>query len=92
MKNNDPTSRKKFLRSSSAINFHSGFVSDPSTYYEVLEPVTKTNKPPMVLIHGGAVSGACYMVTADGQIGRAHAELQSHHDLVCRLLLEKKKI
>src|SRR5438034_6422864 len=25
------------------------------------------------------------------QIGRAHAELQSHSDLVCRLLLEKKK-
>ena len=24
------------------------------------------------------------------QIGRAHVELQSHHDLVCRLLLEKK--
>ena len=27
----------------------------------------------------------------DKKIGRAHAELQSHHDLVCRLLLEKKK-
>ena len=26
-----------------------------------------------------------------GEIGRAHAELQSHSDLVCRLLLEKKK-
>ena len=26
------------------------------------------------------------------EIGRAHAELQSHSDLVCRLLLEKKKI
>src|SRR5260370_25948312 len=25
------------------------------------------------------------------QIGRAHAELQSHLNLVCRLLLEKKK-
>src|SRR5437773_5476417 len=25
------------------------------------------------------------------KIGRAHVELQSHHDLVCRLLLEKKK-
>ena len=24
------------------------------------------------------------------KIGRAHSELQSHHDLVCRLLLEKK--
>src|SRR2546428_2114498 len=26
-----------------------------------------------------------------GQIGRAHVELQSRSDLVCRLLLEKKK-
>src|SRR5690242_21464224 len=26
-----------------------------------------------------------------GEIGRAHAELQSHVNLVCRLLLEKKK-
>ena len=25
-----------------------------------------------------------------GKIGRAHVELQSHSDLVCRLLLEKK--
>ena len=25
------------------------------------------------------------------QIGRAHSELQSRSDLVCRLLLEKKK-
>ena len=29
-------------------------------------------------------------VEAD-EIGRAPSELQSHHDLVCRLLLEKKK-
>ena len=28
---------------------------------------------------------------ASNQIGRAHVWLQSHHDLVCRLLLEKKK-
>src|SRR5437867_5598711 len=27
-----------------------------------------------------------------GQIGRAHSELQSPYDIVCRLLLEKKKI
>src|SRR5437773_5857064 len=30
------------------------------------------------------------MISSNGQIGRAHVELQSHHDLVCRLLLEKK--
>ena len=56
----------------SAVRFNSGFVSDPSTYYEVLEPVTKSDKPPMVLIHGGAHSGSCYMTTADGRPGWAH--------------------
>src|SRR5438874_12721866 len=29
--------------------------------------------------------------SACGEIGRAHVELQSRRDLVCRLLLEKKK-
>ena len=32
-----------------------------------------------------------WVAYVDEKIGRAHAELQSHHDLVCRLLLEKKK-
>src|SRR2546430_7369664 len=35
-----------------------------------------------VVLHGGA---------AGGEIGRAHVELQSQSNLVCRLLLEKKK-
>src|SRR5437773_10019516 len=36
---------------------------------------------------------ACYLPArrAMREIGRATSELQSHHDLVCRLLLEKKK-
>ena len=32
-----------------------------------------------------------YLDKADEEIGRATSELQSHSDLVCRLLLEKKK-
>ena len=35
-------------------------------------------------------SNGVFQIDAD-EIGRAHVELQSHHDLVCRLLLEKKK-
>lgn len=51
-----------------------GFVSDPSTYFEVLEPSAGTNnKPPMLLIHGGAHTGSCYMATADGRPGWAYA-------------------
>lgn len=66
------TSSTAATRQPNAVRFHSGFVSDPSTYYEVLEPVVKTNKPPIVMIHGGAHSGSCYMTTADGRPGWAH--------------------
>src|SRR5260221_3733869 len=34
---------------------------------------------------------ASSMRSVFAEIGRAHVELQSHSDLVCRLLLEKKK-
>src|SRR5437867_9606142 len=36
--------------------------------------------------------GSCSALLASAQIGRAPSELQSPYDLVCRLLLEKKKI
>ena len=32
-----------------------------------------------------------HVVKTDKEIGKHTSELQSHHDLVCRLLLEKKK-
>ena len=38
-----------------------------------------------------ALDAGLKVMFAIGKIGRAHSELQSHHDLVCRLLLEKKK-
>ncbi|PZP91172.1 MAG: hypothetical protein DI587_36220 [Variovorax paradoxus] len=59
-------------RQAGAVRTHSGFVRNPSTYFEVLEPVAKSAKPPMVLIHGGAHTGSCYMATADGRPGWAH--------------------
>src|SRR5690242_4555092 len=39
----------------------------------------------------GLASGRYLLAIGDLKIGRAHAELQSHVNLVCRLLLEKKK-
>lgn len=60
------------MRSSTGLRLRTGFVSEPSTYYEVLEPVARTSKLPMVLIHGGAHTGSCYMSTADGRPGWAH--------------------
>src|SRR5438034_2143970 len=74
---------------------------------ETLIPVVAilfTNTTDSDEIGVGAILGAPFMlgtlvmlligVTAfvlRKKIGRAHAELQSHSDLVCRLLLEKKK-
>ncbi|WP_028600970.1 alpha/beta fold hydrolase [Ottowia thiooxydans] len=55
------------------VRHSTGFVSDPSTYYEVIEPTTPSNKPPVIMIHGGAHTGSCYMTTADGRPGWAYA-------------------
>src|SRR5476649_2228534 len=44
--------------------------------------------------HGAAVDALTHELVVEGagpEIGRAHVELQSHSDIVCRLLLEKKK-
>src|SRR2546430_5921567 len=42
--------------------------------------------------HPNGARGAEFLdEIVEGQIGRAHAELQSQSNLVCRLLLEKKK-
>jgi pimeloyl-ACP methyl ester carboxylesterase len=49
-----------------------GRVEDPPTYYEVLTPLAGSTKPPVVMIHGGAHSGACYLATPDGRPGWAH--------------------
>src|SRR5690606_14004821 len=39
----------------------------------------------------GAVTAGVYADNRQNEIGRAHSELQSRENLVCRLLLEKKK-
>jgi pimeloyl-ACP methyl ester carboxylesterase len=49
-----------------------GRVDHPPTYFEVLTPAAGSNKPPVVMIHGGAHTGACYLATPDGRAGWAH--------------------
>src|SRR5690242_21242883 len=46
---------------------------------------------PLQLQGASTVVAAWAQGAKDFQIGRAHAELQSHVNLVCRLLLEKNK-
>ena len=43
----------------------------PSVYYDTLEPMTETGKPWVVLVHGGAHTGHCWLGTPDGRPGWA---------------------
>src|SRR2546430_5449609 len=57
-------------------------------------PVESQNPGVVPQLGEGGVPGQAgvdHLGTRVGQIGRAHAELQSQSNLVCRLLLEKKK-
>ena len=42
-------------------------------------------------IEGLQIDGECYKIKDEQDRKSTRPELQSHHDLVCRLLLEKKK-
>jgi pimeloyl-ACP methyl ester carboxylesterase len=64
------------------INYSHGLVEAPPTYYEVLEPAGGSTKPPMVLISGGAHTGTCYLATADGRPGWAHAFVRAGYKVV----------
>lgn len=59
-----------------------GRVSEPSTYFEVLTPVGGSTKPPVMMIHGGAHTGACYLATPDGRPGWAHAFVAAGYPVV----------
>src|SRR5437773_4555824 len=52
-------------------------------------------RPTATIGAGGGNGGQMNLYYADGGMNRSEehtSELQSHHDLVCRLLLEKKKM
>jgi pimeloyl-ACP methyl ester carboxylesterase len=68
--------------SGAPINYSHGLVEAPPTYYEVLEPAGGSTKPPMLLISGGAHTGTCYLATADGRPGWAHAFVRAGYKVV----------
>ncbi|MBE1494122.1 pimeloyl-ACP methyl ester carboxylesterase [Amycolatopsis lexingtonensis] len=59
-----------------------GFTDDPSTYYEVFEPLEPNGHPPVLMVTGGVHSGACYHVTPDGHPGWADDFLGRGHTVV----------
>ena len=65
-----------------AIRHSAGFTGNPATYFDVLEPAAGSSKPPMMLVHGGAHTGSCYLVTADGRPGWAQAFARQGYKVV----------
>jgi pimeloyl-ACP methyl ester carboxylesterase len=59
-----------------------GFTDEPSTYYEVFEPLGPNGHPPVLMVTGGVHSGACYHVTPDGRPGWADDFLRRGHTVV----------
>ncbi len=65
------------------IRYSSGLTENAAVYYEVLAPIAASpRKPPMFLIHGGAHTGSCYLMTADGRPGWAHIFARAGHKVV----------
>jgi pimeloyl-ACP methyl ester carboxylesterase len=53
----------------------------PVVYYDELTPA-KAGGPPLVLIHGGAHTAACYLTTADGRPGWAYRFAAGGHRVI----------
>jgi pimeloyl-ACP methyl ester carboxylesterase len=58
---------------STSLTHETGLITAPvSVYFETFAPPTATGKPTVVMVHGGAHTGACYQRTADGRPGWAY--------------------
>ena len=67
---------------SRSVVYSSGVTEEPATYYDLLEPVGAARPTPMLLIHGGAHTGACYLNTPDGRPGWAHAFVRQGYKVI----------
>ena len=65
-----------------ALSLSIGRVDIPPTYFEVLTPIATTTKMPVIMIHGGAHTGACYLATPDGRKGWAHVFAEAGYPVV----------
>ena len=55
------------------LTHETGLLTAPvPVYFETFAPAAATGRPTVVMVHGGAHSGACYQRTADGRRGWAY--------------------
>lgn len=77
-----PIATTDFPAGQVALRHSSGYLSNPSVYYDVLEPSSGATKVPMMLVHGGAHTGAAYLQTPDGRPGWAQYFAGMGHKVV----------
>lgn len=60
-----------------------GFMAAPApVYFETFAPDALTSRPTVIMVHGGAHSGACYQRTADGRPGWAYRFVERGYRVV----------
>lgn len=65
------------------VHYSVGCIAAPiHVYYDRLDPVTPARRATVVMLHGGAHSGAGYLATADGRPGWAHVFAAHGHRVV----------
>ncbi|HUZ73760.1 MAG TPA: alpha/beta fold hydrolase [Stellaceae bacterium] len=61
---------------------HSAGLTDGGVYFDCLDPASGATRPTIIMIHGGAHTGSCYLRTADGGPGWAYAFAARGHRVV----------
>jgi pimeloyl-ACP methyl ester carboxylesterase len=66
-----------------SLTHETGFIAAPvPVYFETFAPEQATAKATVMMVHGGAHSGACYQRTADGRAGWAYRFAQHGYRVV----------
>ncbi|MEA2946954.1 MAG: hypothetical protein QOI40_2284, partial [Alphaproteobacteria bacterium] len=56
-----------------SLTHETGLIASPvPVYFETFAPAVSSGRPTVVMVHGGAHSGACYQRTVDGRPGWAY--------------------
>ncbi len=61
---------------------HSAGLTDLGVYYDALDPAAGATLATIVMIHGGAHTGGCYLRTADGRPGWAYVFAARGHRVI----------
>lgn len=78
-----PGDRFELWRNVPSVRFSARYLQgNLGVYYERLDPDLDTMQVPMVMIHGGAHSGACFLTTVDDRPGWAYRAIAAGYPVV----------